>query len=192
MKNNLNNILILDTETGGIDPNTDSILTIAMLKYEEALTNPPTEIGIIPYGKKIKKSAIKYNNINNDLNNINFLPKEEAGKFITNYLENKFDLTVDKITLLGHNIGFDINFLKTFFKDLDIDFYKYFSYRSIDTASILLFLYDVGKIKTPAFSLKEAYNLYINKNNNLFSSHQAFGDVFMTYYLYKSLKTYLE
>jgi DNA polymerase III epsilon subunit-like protein len=192
VKNKLKNILILDTETGGIDPNTDSILTIALLKYEEVLTNPPTEIGIKPYGKKIKKSAILYNNINKDLNNIKFLSKEEVGKFIINFLENKFDYTSNKITLLGHNVGFDINFIKILFKELDIDFYKYFSYRSIDTASILMFLYDAGKIETPVFSLKDAYSLHQGKNNNLFSSHQAFGDVFMTYYLYKSLKSYIE
>jgi DNA polymerase-3 subunit epsilon len=90
----------------------------------------------------------------------------------------------EKITLAGHNVHFDADFLKRFFSANDKDFSEFFSHRMIDTSSILHYLYLSGSIKHRAISSDEAFRLF---NINVEGRHTAIGDAIATAKLFTKL-----
>jgi DNA polymerase-3 subunit epsilon len=89
-----------------------------------------------------------------------------------------------KITLAGHNVHFDANFLRSFFSANDKNFSEFFSHRIIDTSSILYYLYLAGRIKQRAISSDEAFNLFDIKVEG---RHTAIGDAIATAKLFTKL-----
>jgi DNA polymerase-3 subunit epsilon len=89
-----------------------------------------------------------------------------------------------KITLAGHNVHFDIAFLKAFFSANRKDFSEFFSHRVIDTSSILHYLYLAGKLKQKAVSSDEAFQLF---DIEVEGRHTAMGDAIATAKLFSKL-----
>lgn len=150
--------VFIDTETGGTIPGKHSLLSIGIVIWEK-------DCGIIDkkefYIKHssyvITKEAQKINKFDRKIHEtIADTPKviiENLINFISQYFPNDIFFP-----LAGHNIQFDINFLKEFFSENNRSFYQYFSHRAIDTYSIYKALVLSNKI-----------------NNNLNSSHDAFA-----------------
>ena len=89
-----------------------------------------------------------------------------------------------KITIAGHNVQFDVNFLKVLFSENNEDFSKFFSHRIIDTSSILYYLYLAGYLKQRAISSDEAFDLFEIKVER---RHTALGDAIATAKLFTKL-----
>ena len=89
-----------------------------------------------------------------------------------------------KITLAGHNVHFDVAFLKPFFAANNKDFSQYFSHRVIDTSSILYYLYLSGRMKQKATSSDKAFELF---DIHVEGRHTALGDAVATAELFNKL-----
>lgn len=178
-----NKILFVDTETGGIDPTECSLLSVGLVVWEDHRIIDKQEIFIKEELLKITPSSIKFNKI--DL--LSFLdlaiePEiaiDEILKFCLKNFNNEIP-----ITLGGHNTNFDINFLKYFFKKNKVDFYKFFSHRFIDTASIIKYLFYAGKIEKDISSSDKAFKYF---NINIINRHSALGDAEGTAKLFSKL-----
>ncbi len=176
-------ILFIDTETGGIDPANNSLLALALVVWEESKIKGSTEILINDGVLNVTEKALEINGI--DLT-------EHKKKAVTpNLAIEKFDSFLkehfrddEKITLGGHNITFDVNFLNIFLTRNSYSFQKRFSHRFVDTATILFYLYLTGKIKKRITSSQDAFDYF---GIVVEGRHTALGDVIATAKLFNRL-----
>lgn len=149
-----NTFLVIDTETGGLDPGKHSLLSIAGVIW--GLETPPQTLFsfyVREDNLSIDPEALAVNKINlNEVVSKGLTPKE-ACLFIQQKLtlvlnpNSETFLPSEPLTVAGHNVGFDIAFLKRLFRLGNSDVYsKLFSHRSLDTASVLKFLQLMGHI----------------------------------------------
>lgn len=132
----------MDTETGGLDHETCSLLSVGLAVWHEGLIAGKTEILIMDKLITFSPEALKVNKIDfRDFIN-NAVQPEKAIQTIKEFCLEYFG-DKEPITLAGHNVEFDIGFIKKLLKG---DYSKLFSHRSIDTSSILKFLWMAGKI----------------------------------------------
>ena len=90
------------------------------------------------------------------------------------------------ITLVGHNIAFDRNFLAVFFARLGRPFEPRFSHRTIDTHSLAAALRDAGRLPLANLSssaLFEHFGIVVPEARR----HTALGDALGTFELYWKL-----
>lgn len=176
-------IAFIDTETGGLDPNQNSLLSIALVIWQEYKIIDSTEILIDDGILNVSKKALEINRINLDKHRMNALTAEEAISKFHEFLSKHF-APDEKITLGGHNINFDVNFLRHFLVEHKYDWHKRFSHRFVDTATILYYLYLSEKIKDKAISSDEAFKLF---GINVDKRHSALGDAMATAKLFTTL-----
>lgn len=174
-------LLFVDTETGGLDPELHSLLSIGLVSWEHGKIKNKQEFLILDDIFRITPDAQAINKI--DYNN--FIEKASTKEFvydkILNFLFKSGFSEVEPITLAGHNVGFDIGFLKKFFGG---NYSNLFSHRSIDTASILKFMYLSGKIEKDISSSDEAFEYFGITTDN---RHTAIGDAISTAKLFNEL-----
>lgn len=99
--------------------------------------------------------------------------KELLDKYI-----NKYDKE-DKFFIAGHNVQFDIDFLKLFFEKMGDKFFgSYFQYKPIDLMAFCTILHTAGLINLSSWKLENIANyLCIEYDNNL---HNAKTDIDLT------------
>jgi len=173
-------ILFIDTETGGIEPQIHSLLSIGLVVWEQSRIIAEKEIFINDGILNVTSSALSINQIDIDKHIKQSVSPKESVSEIYEFINLYFDNT-EKIILGGHNVNFDKEFLKFFFKKQGEDFNFRFSHRSIDTASILYFLYFSGIIKEKAISSDDAFNLFsieIEKRHSALSDAKATAKLF--------------
>ncbi len=176
-------ILFLDTETGGINPSENSLLSIAFVVWQGFKIIDSIEILINDEKYNVTPEAININRINLDEHKKVALSPDNVIIAIDTFLNNHFKKD-EKITLAGHNINFDVNFLMHFLKEYQYNNLIRFSYRNIDTATILYYLYLAGKIKQKTISSQEAFDLF---GVNTDKRHTALGDALATANLFTKL-----
>ncbi len=181
-------ILFVDTETGGLNPNKHSLLSIGLTVWENKRIVETKELFIKHETFNITPQAIAINKINLvELTNISSDPKVVLDEIIQ-FLNRNFGDDMP-VTIAGHNINFDVSFIKVFFSNHNVDFNKYFCHRFIDTASILKYLYYSGTIEEDLSSSDKAlkyFNIEVNKR------HSALGDAIGTAELFSRLVELIE
>jgi DNA polymerase III epsilon subunit-like protein len=172
-------LLFIDTETGGLNSNIHSLLSIGLVTWNDGRIVNQKEIYIKSPVYNVTEEAMNINKI--DLKNLDKIGmnKREAKDLMIKFLKDEFKN--EKITLAGHNVNFDISFLKQLFKN---DFSLYFSHRSIDTASIFKYLTIKGILKTEVVSLDDAINYFQIRVKN---RHTALDDVLATAKIFTKL-----
>ena len=176
-------ILFIDTETGGLDPTRNSLLSIGLVIWQEFRIIDSTEILVDDGILNVSKRALEINKIDLDEHRANALTSELAIKRFENFLSKHFNVD-EKITLGGHNINFDVNFLRHFLVQHNYDWHIRFSHRFVDTATILYYLYLSEKLKEKAISTDEAFKLF---GINVDKRHSALGDAIATAKLFTTL-----
>lgn len=176
-------LVFIDTETGGLDPQIHSLLSLGMVAINYSVQ--------VPYywtfsldNYNCTQEALNINHL--DIEELRRTGKKEcqiAEEFLAAIQEIEL-IDGEKITLAGHNVSFDINFLKEFLKRNNISFHKHFHYRSVDTASILRYLYDKGVFPEKFASLETACKILGVAN---VQTHNAIDDAYLTYALYQRL-----
>ena len=153
-----NRLLVIDTETGGIDPLKWSILSIGAVAWENGEILGETEILVAEQPIQAEPGAMKVNRINlKEHAAIGLAPKRAVANLENFFLQY---FPQGKVPLAGHNIGFDIGFLQRLYRLAALDFEERFSHRSIDTSSIMNFLKLAGKLPIPSSSLESGLKYF--------------------------------
>ena len=176
-------LLFIDTETGGLDPEKHSLLSLALVIWEDMEIIDSKEILINDGILSATDEALSINRIDLEKHKKSALPPSQAIEGILSFISEHFPRQ-EKITLAGHNVHFDVAFLRVFFTRNNRDFGKFFSHRIIDTSSILHYLYLAGRIKQKAVSSDEAFDLFGIKVEG---RHTAIGDAVATAELFTKL-----
>jgi DNA polymerase-3 subunit epsilon len=176
-------ILFIDTETGGLDPRKHSLLSIGMVIWEDMEIIDSQEILVNNGMLSVTDEALAINKIDLEKHKQTAVSSSQAIEEIFSFIGKHFPRR-GKITLAGHNVHFDANFLKVFFSRNNKNFSDYFSHRIIDTSSILYYLYLSGHIKQRAVSSDEAFELF---NIKVEGRHTAIGNAIATAKLFTKL-----
>jgi DNA polymerase-3 subunit epsilon len=176
-------LLFIDTETGGLDPGKHSLLSLAMVVWEDSEILDSMEVLINDGVLSVTREALSVNKIDLEKHKQSAISPSQAMDEILSFTGKHFPRH-GKINLAGHNVHFDIDFLKRFFVLNNKDFSQYFSHRVIDTSSILHYLYLAGRIKHKAVSSDEAFGLFDIKVEG---RHTAIGDTIATAKLFTKL-----
>ena len=172
--------LVVDTETGGFDPEKNSILSIAGVIWEpRTKIKKVFDIYIKDDQGSIEDAALKVNKIDLNVVKEQGLTPVESVKHIRTGLNACFGPHRRPIQLVGHNVAFDIGFIRRLYMLANEEFSQDFRERAIDTCSILQFLIISGKIKSERASadvLFESAGVFIPEEER----HTAMGDALAT------------
>lgn len=126
-------LVVIDTETGGLDPDKHSILELSAVVWEdgEILAQKTTAIGEATLC--VTPHAMSLNQI--DLRGRCALSPGEAVDGLESFLDEHFTWR-NGLTLAGHNTSFDVAFLKRLFR-LANEKHWWFSHRLVDTTSLI-------------------------------------------------------
>lgn len=134
-------LLIIDTETGGLDPERHSIIQLGAVVWEDGQLGESIELLICEMKLSLSDSAMAINRIPVEKIYAEGLMCVQAVEKFHEFLNRNFPED-QPIILAGHNVGFDISFMKRLYKKahtFDL-FEKTYSHRSLDTAGIVRFL----------------------------------------------------
>ena len=179
-----NRFVFIDTETGGTIPTKHSLLQIGVVVWEcnkGVLAHKEFHIKHNEY--IITKEAQRINKFNLEFYNENALAPNKVIDALLCFLGNYFDSNM-LIPIIGHNIQFDVAFLKEFFKGNNRSFNQYFSHRMIDTYSVYKTLVLSGKIDENLNSSADVFKYFDIRINN---RHSAIDDCLATVELYEKL-----
>jgi len=176
-------LLFLDTETGGTDPNKHSLLSMALVVWQDYKIVDSVEILIDDGFLNVTEEAMKINKIDLENHKKNSISINEAVKKFFYFIDKYFSRN-ERIVLAGHNIAFDINFIKNFLLANNYNFSDRFSHRCVDTSSILYYLYCTGVIKSKEVSSQEAFDFF---KISVMGRHTAKGDAVATAELFNVL-----
>jgi len=185
-----NTLLVLDTETGGVDPNNSSLMEIGCVVLKDF------EI-VHKYSSLVKSSTGKYlcNDFARKLHQISDEEIELNGKYpieiiqdLKSIQETYFDN--EPMTIIAHNAAFDISFVKKMFADSgkelssmpsvdELSYDNIFSRNVIDTATMALVLRLQDKLPFDRCSLDNILKFY-NVENSLEEKHTALYDAEQT------------
>ena len=175
--------MFIDTETGGLDPGKHSLLSLAMVIWEDMEILDSQELLINDGVLSVTEEALSVNKIDIEKHKLSAISSSQAIEKIFSFIGKHFPRK-RKITLAGHNVHFDVNFLRSFFSANNKNLNQFFSHRIIDTSSILYYLYLAGRIKQRAVSSDEAFELFDIKVEG---RHTALGDAIATAKLFTRL-----
>lgn len=175
-------LIFIDTETGGIDPQTHSLLSIGCVAWEQGHGVIDTfEIFIKSKKYCVTSGAQKINKFNEELHNQKAVSQKEAINSLL-YFCSKYSNGL--ANLAGHNTQFDIAFIKKLLRDNRRSFSKHFSHRIVDTYSIIRYLQDADKIELELSSSASAFKHF---GITVQGRHTALGDAMATAKLYEKL-----
>ncbi len=185
-----NTLFVLDTETGGLDPQTASLMQIAGVILKDGKV-------VGEYESLVKSKDGKYlcNEFARKMHGITDQEINQKGKYPQEiirdlkHIQNKF-FDSEPMTIVAHNAAFDIAFLKKMFVDAGLDMqslisnnpYDYnnmFSRNAIDTATMALILRLQNKLDFDRCSLDNILKYY-NLVTSSEQRHSAIGDARQT------------
>lgn len=170
-------ILFLDTETGGLNEFKHSLLTIGMVILEDGQITDKKEILICEEQYEYEEEGMRINGIDLDELRKKGISEIEAIQEINQFCTKHFD--TERVILAGHNIKFDISFLKQLYFKNHVEFDTRFHHKTIDTVSIIKFLKLQGKLETESFdTLLETYHININRRHTALDDAQATAMLF--------------
>lgn len=193
MNNKTIKYFLYDTETGGTTPESNSLLSLyGMFLDDEINYNIIDEVDffLIPDDKiyHLNAGAMNVNKINIQKHSEQAIKYSEARIKLTSILDTYTDFGKNKLIPIGHNIPFDIAYLKQYILTGDL-YEKYFAYGSVDTKSVAQFLKMQGKIpdnvSTSLVTLSKHLNCKLDKTEDDF--HNAEYDARVTLNLLKAL-----
>lgn len=180
-------LVVIDVETSGVNPFRNEILAVGLVPLLD--NAPPLEVYIRP--NAIEWSAYARENFQK------YAAKWEtcavtppiACDAIEKYVLNNF--SSNQVTPIGHNIGFDISFLKKLAFLGGRDELAVLSHRAIDTHTMLYVLYLQDKLPQSALSSDGAFR-YFGIRVADSARHTAIGDALATRELMLRLLDLLE
>lgn len=199
-------LLIIDTETGGLDADTDAILEIGGLVWQRipggrASGGPGRILGRFRFAVNdptgnVSDEALAINKIDmathKGLDPRNVVAMIQDFVNTVYYESGAYHPEADfGVVLGGHNTGFDVDFFQRLFllagltvRGRDSDWEKMFSHRLLDTCGIVRYLVLAGVLPLKGASSKEAFEYYGIYPEN---AHSALADAEATAFLLDNL-----
>ncbi|MBN2101611.1 MAG: 3'-5' exonuclease [Candidatus Aenigmarchaeota archaeon] len=174
--------IFLDTETTGLSPHKHQILIIGIVITDNKL-NPVFEKEYLirkELWSDVNPVALRINKINLTTHNIRASSEKTVCKRITRDIR-KHTGSATQNKVIGHNLGFDMNFLGAMFERHEIDFP--FSYEFEDTMYMAKGLIASGNLCTPNAKLGTLCKHFDYKTG----FHNALNDTKATVHLYEKL-----
>ena len=167
------NLLIMDTVTGGLDPNRHSLLSIGLVS---ACGEHQRELFVLEDELCTNPESMIVNGIDLDWLKANAKSPQVTCDLIDELLEA---IPGDQFVLVGHNIAFDLSFLRRLYHLAERPMPSALSHRSIDTHSLLWMLAQRGLIPERACSSDGAFQ-HFNVAPTEELRHTALGDAVAT------------
>ncbi|MEZ4466495.1 MAG: 3'-5' exonuclease [bacterium] len=174
-------LIIIDTETGGLDPTVHSLLSIGLVTFDGSRR---TEIFVREPEISTHPRSMKVNGIDLD-----FIEREGLSPAATcDRVEAFFNATPGRrpVMLCGHNIAFDLAYMRRIYRLADRTPPAEFTHRSVDTHALLWALAAAGRIPMDATTSDGAFQ-YFNVQPPEELRHTALGDAVATRDLLESL-----
>jgi len=171
-------LLVIDTETGGVDPDRHSILSLAAVVWEGGEIRGEIEILVAEPDFAVTTRALEMNRIDLVAHGRRAIAPREALALLQEFVFKHFGQELsagEQLVLAGHNVGFDIGFLKRLYRLAGAEFPSIFSHRVLDTASALRFLSLAGLLPAAAISSSGAFD-YLGITIQAEKRHSALGD----------------
>ena len=160
---------VIDIETTGLNPD-DEIIELGAVTVENGSVAETYSV-LVKTDKKIPEAIIRLTGITEEL-----LANEGAEK---SKALGEFAMRCSGKPLVGHNIGFDLNFIKSVCAENKIDFVPS---KIIDTVKISRKLLDINSYSLSAIA--DYFDLHYNKDR----IHRALDDCLLTQRIYEKLK----
>jgi DNA polymerase III epsilon subunit-like protein len=179
-------LLFLDTETGGLEPRSHSLLSLGLVVGSGAQVVDSLEILVRHEPYVVSAGGMKVNRIDLVAHSAAALEPAMALNVLDVFLDQHFPHRCKPIVLAGHNVGFDQAFLKVFLEGLGQTLEPRFSHRIVDTHSIAAALRDAGRLPLDNLSstaLFAHFGIQIAEDRR----HTALGDSLATFELYWKL-----
>jgi DNA polymerase III epsilon subunit-like protein len=178
-------MLFLDTETGGLDPRSHSLLSLGLVVGDGPKLVNSLEILVRHEPYVVSGGGLKVNRINLVEHTAAALDPPVALTVLEVFLDQHFPHLCQPIILAGHNIAFDQAFLGAFLAGQGRGLER-FSHRTVDTHAIAAALRDAGRLPLGNLSstaLFAHFGIQVPEEKR----HTALGDALATFELYWKL-----
>lgn len=177
-------ILFIDLETTGLDPKENSIIQIAARAYKDGKEVNRFSRYCFDRTAKINMNAMKINKTKI----ADLVLKSHESEVLKDFADFLISLDLKDKTIAGHNVGFDISFMKERLSKYSIDGWDDVTgYRIQDTSVIGKFLMEagiidgsLGKSGTGLKNIAKVLGLEVNESR----LHNADTDVDLTAQVY--------
>jgi len=171
-------ILVLDTETGGVDSARDSLLALGAVVWRDGEILDELALNLLHEPYVVTARALEINGIDLVAHSRTAEPPAMAldrfNAFLAKHFQDQLNQRA-KLVLAGHNIGFDVRFLRQFYLGADAEFDEIFDRHTIDTASLLHYLALAGLVPDDLVGSDRAFR-YFNVSFDPEERHTALGD----------------
>lgn len=172
----MDTLLVIDTETGGLDPDRDSLLSLAAVVWREGQLVADTQIFVNEPEPRITPDSIAVHGIDPTwLQAHGHSPcqaVQEFERFVHAHF-SRFDR--GDVLLAGHNVAFDVAFLKRLYRLAGVHYPAFYSHRLLDTAALGLFFILSGHLPSGVAKSDELFGYFqiaFGRNRR----HSALGD----------------
>ena len=180
-------LLFVDTETGGLDAARCSLLSLGLVIWENGEILGSIELFVAEPEILIEAEAQLVHGLTIETLRVCGVSPADAVARIEAFLAQYFTLdTAGAVPLAGHNVGFDIAFLRRLYRLAERDYDRVFSHRTLDTAGILRFLVIAGLLPLEGAGSTAAFE-YFGITFGHHARHSALGDAEATAMLFTKL-----
>lgn len=165
--------VIVDFETTGLDATVHSPIQIGVLIVEDGHVLHSYERNIRNENPVISEQAMKVNNLT--INPADALDHRAIQIQLRELMRRYFD---EPVLLVGHNIPFDVSFLRVLFKGSTTPYEELFSHRTIDTSVLYQFHHRLGHLPKGGSLHQVAHSLGVAVDDSF--RHTALGDCLLT------------
>lgn len=141
--------IFCDTETGGLDPSRNALLTVGLVVWEDGEIGDTVEFRLYADPLQCEAKALEVNRIDLAQHNAEALRPDKAAGEILRWCRARWR-GPDRIRLGGHNTPFDVGFLRALYGPA---YGRHFHHRPIDTMALLPFFWharlmdaDIGRL----------------------------------------------
>lgn len=145
-------MLVIDTETGGLDPSVHAILSLAAVVYDNGSIADTIHMFIDDTEGLRDPEAMAKNKI--DLTSVPLLSPVSAVLALENFLLRN-DMR-SKVVLVGHNLPFDVGFVKRLYRLAGKNYDTVFAHGGLCTKTGAIMLMEAGRINSTSSSLIHA------------------------------------
>jgi DNA polymerase III epsilon subunit-like protein len=179
------NLVWIDTETGGLDPATHSLLTLALVIRRPDGACEHTEIAFQHAPYVVDAEAMAVNRIDLVKHHAKACVPAHAASLLDAFLGRH--IAPDQTVMLGgHNVGFDTAFLIRFLRRSAPHLLSRISHRSVDTMTLAAAMQVVGVLPssvTGLTALLDYFGVVLPQEQR----HTALGDAMATAELFQRM-----